>query len=510
MLHSRPKVTTHLKPHEPEGFPLKTKTASLSDLLREAVLKGQCNMKNSLIVREVRGAMTQLEPLTAELFDAAHPGMSFTEFQDLLAEYGLSMEYIMHDSTRHFLSTIYADCQHGRYLELYLNSKYLRDTLRSLLAHFPKEGDTVQELATHNWGKYYSKCVPLPMLIHDFQLRYQDIPSAEVFSVWYAIHKRIDYANGMWRPEVLDYVLSHAPATELPAAGPDGLITLYRGMGSLSQPPKQALSWSSTPVSALWYAVHFARGTHIATTRVRPNQIVHYTPSHYNENEVLVRPGTVTEYSYEDMIPALEETVPKLLAPAIPDFWRYGQQAQRLGYRQEDEVWQVHGLLHILRVLLLSLIYFHNSGDTLTEADKQILIYFSLLHDLGRTTEERDDGHGDASVRLIHARGIRLKGIKLSPKDYRIAEQIIRFHCLDDQAGLDAIDSQPYLSRKEKERSKHLYRICKDMDGLDRIRFNGLDYRLLRTEYGRKLPLVAGCLLNEDLLKALQTGLDGK
>lgn len=48
------------------------------------------------------------------------------------------------------------------------------------------------------------------------------------------------------------------------------------------------------------------------------------------------------------------------------------------------------------------------------------------------------------------------------------------------------------------------------MDGLDRIRFNGLDYRLLRTEYGRKLPLVAGCLLNEDLLKALQTGLDGK
>lgn len=54
---------------------------------------------------------------------------------------------------------------------------------------------------------------------------------------------------------------------------------------------------------------------------------------------MLVRPGTVTEYSYEDMIPALEETVPKLLAPAIPDFWRYGQQAQRLGYRQEDEVW---------------------------------------------------------------------------------------------------------------------------------------------------------------------------
>lgn len=136
MLHSRPKVTTHLKPHEPEGFPLKTKTASLSDLLREAVLKGQCNMKNNLIVREVRGAMTQLEPLTAELFDAAHPGMSFTEFQDLLAEYGLSMEYIMHDSTRHFLSTIYADCQHGRYLELYRASRSAAFHPKAVRGHF--------------------------------------------------------------------------------------------------------------------------------------------------------------------------------------------------------------------------------------------------------------------------------------------------------------------------------------------------------------------------------------
>lgn len=255
-------------------------------------------MKNDLIVKEIRGVMTRIEPLTEELFDAACPDMSFSEFQALLDEYGLSMEYIVHDPTRHFLSTIYADCQHGRYLELYLSSKYLRDTLRNLLTHFSKEGDTVQELTDYAWEKYYSRRVPLPMLIHDFQLRYQDIPAGEVFNVWYSIHKRIDYANGMWRPEVLDYVLSHAPATELPAAGPDGLITLYRGMGALSQPPEQALSWSSSPVSALWFATHFARGTHIVTTRVHPDQIVHYTSSCYNENEVLVRPGTIIEYSY--------------------------------------------------------------------------------------------------------------------------------------------------------------------------------------------------------------------
>lgn len=81
---------------------------------------------------------------------------------------------------------------------------------------------------------------------------------------------------------------------------------------------------------------------------------------------------------------------------------------------------------------------------------------------------------------------------------------MIRLHCRDDQAGFDTIQTAPGLSKEDKERASHLYRICKDMDGLDRIRFDGLDYRMLRTEYGRRLPLVAECLLEESLLKVLQ------
>lgn len=42
-----------------------------------------------------------------------------------------------------------------------------------------------------------------------------------------------------------------------------------------------------------------------------------------------------------------------------------------------------------------------------------------------------------------------------------------------------------------------------NMDGLDRVRFNGLDYRQLRTDYGRRLPLMAGALLKESLIEAL-------
>ena len=466
-------------------------------------------MKNDRIVQEVRGVMTRFEPLTAEALNAATNGeMTLQEVEAALELLGLDLEHVVHDPTRHNLNTFYADYQRGLYLELYLTSQFLQEIPQVFAWRVPKEGEVVQELADQDWERFYSRRVPVPMAIYDFQQRYLELPAEQIFSIWYSIHKRIDYSNDMWRPEVLGYVFSQAPAPELPAADEDGLITLYRGMGSLSQTPERALSWSSHPTSALWFAVHFARGTHIAVARVRPDQIVHYAPGYYNENEVLVRPGAVKEFRYEDMIPAIEDTVPQMLIPAVPDFLAYGLTAQKLGYRPVRFPYvQVHGLMHILRVLLLSLIYYYNSGDTLSEADKQILVYFSLLHDLGRTSEDCDDNHGDASVAMIRTKGIRLKGIRLSAKDHRIAELMIRFHCRDDQAGFDAIQAAPDLSKKDRERACHLYCICKDMDGLDRVRFNGLDYRMLRTEYGRRLPLVAGCLLEESLLEALQYGL---
>lgn len=462
-------------------------------------------MKNFRIVQEVRGVMTRFGPLTAEALNAATSGeVTLPEVEAALEPLGLDLEHVVHDPTRHNLSTFYADYQRGLYLELYLTSEYLQSISQVLTRILPKAGEAVQELIDQEWERFYMRRVPIPMAIYDFQRRYMDLPAEQIFSIWYSIHKRIDYSNGMWRPEVINYVFSQAPAPELPAVDEDGLITLYRGMGSLSQTPEQALSWSSHPTSALWFAVHFARGTHIAVARVRPDQIVHYNPGYFNENEVLVRPGAVKEFRYEDMIPAAEDTVPELLIPVVPEFLAYGRTAQKLGYKPERTPFHVHGLMHILRVLLLSLIYFHNSGDTLSEADKHILVYFSLLHDLGRTSEDCDDGHGDASVALIHAKGIRVKGIRLSAKEYRIAELIIRLHCRDDQTGFDTIQAAPGLSKEDKERACHLYRICKDMDGLDRVRFNGLDYRMLRTEYGRRLPLVAGCLLQESLLEALQ------
>ena len=209
-------------------------------------------MDNLTYYREVQGVMTRFEPLTdAALQATAEDGLTVSEIKSALERHGLDAKHVVHDPSRALFSTYYADFDHGLYGEIFLQRNLLEGTLPLYAVASRLNGGTVPQLVSRQWVSYYTKCVPLPMLIYDFQRRYLDIPTKEVFQVWHSIYKRIDYSNGMWRPEVLDYVFSHAPVPEYPVPGPDGLITLYRGMGTLSAPPDQAISWSTHPGNAL-------------------------------------------------------------------------------------------------------------------------------------------------------------------------------------------------------------------------------------------------------------------
>ena len=87
---------------------------------------------------------------------------------------------------------------------------------------------------------------------------------------------------------------------------------------------------------------------------------------------------------------------------------------------------------------------------------------------------------------------------------------LIRHHCRSDEIGLERVAKVPNFTSKDVERAIKLYCIAKDMDGLDRVRFNGLDFRQLRTSYARRLPLVAGGLLEEPLLECIENYRAGK
>lgn len=460
-------------------------------------------MSNELL-KEIRGCMTRFEALTPELLQSMScDGLTYEELSAHMKQAGLSIEKVVCDPARRLQNAFYADYENGRYCEIYLQRSYLDILLKIAMMNF-SENSGSRLLAKKDWRGFYSHDVPVPMQIFDFQKRYRDINTDEVFHVWLSIHIRIDYANGLWRDDVLEYVFSYAPAPELPQTETDGRITVYRGMGELSQPPEKAISWTTNPINALWFANRSGRGTKLLVARVWPEQVVAYLPTFRNENEIIVKPGSITEFFAEDMIPATQDYVPAMLMPATADFMRYSSAAKKLGYPIESP-FQYHGLKHIFRVLLLSLLYFYNSGEELTETDKGILIYFSLFHDIGRDSEGEDESHGDKSVQWLRNKAIWLGGIYLSRKEYRMAELLIAYHCRDDETGIQAIQSISGFSDADKKRACRLYAIAKDMDGLDRVRFNGLDYRMLRTKYGRRLPLIAGCLLEEPLLEKLCT-----
>lgn len=463
--------------------------------------------KNNALYRDLRGSMAQFRPLTPDDVEEASNGMlDYDWIEELLSEYGLSIDKVVFDPDRPIINAFYADYEQALYCEIYLLMRNFAEghcPMFQELARKRKHGN--EHLQQRQWQSFYTIDVPLPMQAYDFQRRMRDIEPESVFETWYHIYKRLDYSNGVWQPETIDYVFENAPTCEKPPVEENGLITIYRGVGEQSQHHREAISWSTHPGNALWFANHSGFGTQLLVAEVYPKDVVAYFPGFSNENEVLVKPGSVQNVQSEGMFPANQDTFTQLAIPMLLEFREVGQQALHFGYSTGDtNAFSVHGIHHILRVLYLSLLYIYHSGEPLSMEDKQILIYFSILHDVARVNEYVDGQHGFAAVETIHQRGLRIKGMQLSKKGYRIAEQIICYHCRDDQEGIAAIQTMEGLSRKDKDRAVRLFLIAKDMDGLDRVRFNGLDYRMLRTPFAARLPLIAGCLLKENILEYIQ------
>ena len=463
--------------------------------------KGSGAVNKSTLLQQVRGSMTCIEKLSPDnIAKVAEAGLTYERAREIFSDAGIGIEKVIVDPTRFIYNAYYADFERGIYLDIHLSEAALTDErigIAKMMEMVLRKDDA---LKARDWHMFYHRDVPGPLKIYDFQKRYKDIEPERVYEVWEEIHRYLDYENGQWRDDVLDYVFDHAPNPKsLPPVNDNGLITVFRGSGTLSQSPERALSWSSSQHSALWFANHNGCGQALYIGEVAPEDVVSYLHGFRNENEVIVRRGKVQNIRAIDMIPVGKDAMVSLLAPVLPELLKFGPQVEKLGYKSEG-VFDYHGRSHILRVLTLSLIYFYNSGKKLSERDKNVLIYFSLLHDVGRTNEAVDDNHGKASVEKIESDGLTVDGLNINKRDRQLAHIIIKYHSRSDEEGMDAIRRRRKKhSSEEYYRLIDLYAICNDMDGLDRVRFNGLDIYQLRTAYARKLPLIAGALLHEKL-----------
>ena len=165
-------------------------------------------MNNLTLLQQIRGSMRNPEPLSEENFcKVAEPGLTFAEAKKACAAAGVDIGKILVDLQRTICNIYYADYESGVYFVVELTSKLLPGggpvfkayTMAQKRARYLKERD---------WSNYYLIAVPAPLQIWDFQKRYREIEPEQVFEIWSGIYQKLDYANGQWKPEVLNYVFS--------------------------------------------------------------------------------------------------------------------------------------------------------------------------------------------------------------------------------------------------------------------------------------------------------------
>jgi putative nucleotidyltransferase with HDIG domain len=171
-------------------------------------------------------------------------------------------------------------------------------------------------------------------------------------------------------------------------------------------------------------------------------------------------------------------------APYVPEHW----------FAHDSSL---HGVRHTQRV------YIHVQRLTrqlgFAELDAQLVLKAALLHDIGRTDDGVDHGHGEASA----TRAVKLGLTRaLAPADADSVLFAVFFHCLPD--GL-AEEEAPRRHEErgprgasrlpEPQRALRILWLLKDADALDRVRLilgEAADPRQLRhPESAAHLPFAA-------------------
>lgn len=252
-------------------------------------------------------------------------------------------------------------------------------------------------------------------------------------------------------------------------------VTIYRGEGEKSQPTETALSWTTNPSVAYFFATRFAKEeATIYKADVDVSDILDYFDER-DEDEVLIRPKSARIYEAK-YLPGMDAI--RCLSVKKD----YFDEAKRL-YRNAAKG---HDYKHICRMLVLLKVI--TPVLDLTAEEVKILHTAILYHDLGRVSEYEDDGHGVLSAKLFkeHNKGVR---------NADIISSIIAYHCVDDRKAIQVLEQMP----KPEMRIK-LFKILKDIDALDRVRFGlkELDVKYIRNKELTDYILVANLLLQFD------------
>ena len=430
---------------------------------------------------------------------------TFKEFTDLLEEKGLNIDKVVVIENFQEYNIFYMDYERGLYSITYLHLN--RDLfIKSLFFQtFTRENT---HLINNDYRNFYYLSVPHAFKIYDFQKRYREIPTDIVFAIWEEIHTKLDYSLNKWDKEVLSYVFSYAPKnTYNGKLQSDGRIKIYRGMGTKSTPIEEAISWTTDFNMAVLFTSHldqnFEGGHKIYVGYVNPDDIILAIKK---EDEIIVPFEMVQDVALLNMFDPCRDSVSEIVSYCTTELLDYAVDFIKVCNKYNINIRNL-GLDHILRVLLYANIitnkYIYLNKELVLEDDFiDLILYFAMLHDIGKTNGDVDDTHGEKSVDYICKYEIELVSMYLDDAMREYAHLVIKYHCLDDEKGIAAIKNLN-LSPCDEEQLILAFKICKDIDALDRVRFKGLDIDYLRLDCSKQLPLVANYIYQNNVVKLI-------
>lgn len=143
-----------------------------------------------------------------------------------------------------------------------------------------------------------------------------------------------------------------------------------------------------------------------------------------------------------------------------------------------------HGIKHTRRVLYLA--FQLAKKYSLNPKEWKLLALACCYHDIGRVNDITDYTHGRRSVNKC----LKLKlpqAHNLSDEEWEIVSDLMHYHAVPDS----------HFTRND-QRILLLFKILKDADGLDRVRFNDLNIKYLRLPDSKGLIPMATKMVAKD------------
>lgn len=348
------------------------------------------------------------------------------------------------------------------------------ESIRKRVVTFSNLHDSALATYFHNLGGYLAIDA-----LQEYVRRNE--PSAEMFNVFFSVYEVTDFGCGRFTNEEMKKVISGMDDTAKTKRSkilrklPDE-VTIYRGEAEASTPYTTSFSWTTNPRIAYFFACRYSNGfARVITGKVKKDDIL-YTPNRSNEKEVLVFPEKVYDISIEEQF-SPQDVVPSITEEDLDLYYQWRNKVNALYCLPTSSE---HDALHTIRVLLLAIFIVQEECIELDDDAMHQLLEAITYHDIGRKNDSEDPKHGEDSVKIY----------KLNHTDPTV-EFLIQYHCINDKKALKILESNKTIENKENALT--LYKIMKDADALDRVRFGlmDLDERYLRFNASKQLVLTA-------------------